>query len=262
MAWFPNIPVGLFAVILAVVGAIVSIIEFKGWLRWVMASVFVLLGTVEVLAIVKADRVHDSEVKKLKEDIEQIKTQTKTNRHAHVEFTDPTWVAGDLYLPFRVGKNSDVGILFYNPTDQVIGESFAGYGLEVVPHPLSTSQEREIWNRSEVHTFVGVGGPLNPRSSPHYNTITTSEALTDKQVTGLQRGTMSLCATARVVWADETGKYCTKTFRCLYRERQGTFHPPVFNWHIQGWAYNREDTCLYEHVGDRISIPRLQSDQQ
>src|SRR5713101_646895 len=107
MAWFPNIPVGLFAVILAVVGAIVSIIEFKGWLRWVMASVFVLLGTVEVLAIVKADRVHDSEVKKLKEDIEQIKTQTKTNRHAHVEFTDPTWVAGDLYLPFRVGKNSD-----------------------------------------------------------------------------------------------------------------------------------------------------------
>jgi hypothetical protein len=61
--WFP--PVGLFAAVLAVLGAVVSIVEFKGWRRVLFASLFILLGTGEAISIIKADSDHKEEIRGL-----------------------------------------------------------------------------------------------------------------------------------------------------------------------------------------------------
>jgi len=252
MTWFPSIPVGLFALLLAVLGAAVSVKEFTGWRRWAMASVFLLLGAGEMLAILKADKVHEGEVSELKQKLENIEKQTKTNHHAHVEFYGPTGVTDYPYLPFKAGEYPNIGILFYNASDQAISETFAGYGLNVAPHRvLSDAEEKDIWNQSTLNKGVAIGGPLYPRSPPHSNTVATLQPLTMEQANGLKDGTMSLCATSRISWKDETGGYSSMMFRCLYRE-PGTHKPPIFNWHIQGWNYNREERKNLEIVD---SIP-------
>ncbi|MBZ5528647.1 MAG: hypothetical protein LAN71_12180 [Acidobacteriia bacterium] len=61
--WFP--PVGLSAAALAVLGAVVSIIGFKGWRRVLFASLFVLLGVGEAMSIIKADSDHKEEIRGL-----------------------------------------------------------------------------------------------------------------------------------------------------------------------------------------------------
>ncbi len=63
LMWFP--PVGLFAAALAVLGAVVSIIEFKGWRRVLFASLFVAMGIGEAISIFKADSDHKEEVRGL-----------------------------------------------------------------------------------------------------------------------------------------------------------------------------------------------------
>jgi len=60
--WFP--PVGLFAAILAVLGAAVSIAEFKGWRRVLYALLFVLLGIGEAISIIRADSDHRDEMRR------------------------------------------------------------------------------------------------------------------------------------------------------------------------------------------------------
>jgi len=70
--WFP--PVGTFGIVLAVLGFIVSIIEFKGWLRIILALGCVLLGIGEVISIVKADTTHDVEVKQQHADVENLRS--------------------------------------------------------------------------------------------------------------------------------------------------------------------------------------------
>lgn len=245
MDWFPSFPVGLFSALLAVLGAIVSIAEYKGWRRWAMASVFLLLGLGEVLAILKADKIHDTEVTQLKGALETIRRQTETNRHAHVEFDDPRGVKGDPYLPFRTGERPNVGVAFRNSSDQNISESLSSFGLDVAPYPLSVAQEKELWSNSELHGRAAVGGQLSPSTLGRYSTFTTRKSLTSNEARGLKRGALSLCATSLVIWKDETGKYCTMMFRCLWRE-PGEYQPPIFNWHLEGVDYNREITCPYE----------------
>src|SRR4051794_7134979 len=79
-SWFPNIPVGLFGIVLAVLGALVSIIEFKGKKRFWWASAFILFGVLETTAIIRADRIHDAEVKAQHDEIEGIKKELSDAR--------------------------------------------------------------------------------------------------------------------------------------------------------------------------------------
>jgi hypothetical protein len=51
-----SIPVGGFATALAVVGAIVAIVELRGWKRWALSSLFLLLGIGEWVVLIKNDR--------------------------------------------------------------------------------------------------------------------------------------------------------------------------------------------------------------
>jgi hypothetical protein len=50
-----HIPVGGFSTLLAVLGAIVSILEFKGWKRWFFAFIFLLLGAGEWTVLIRND---------------------------------------------------------------------------------------------------------------------------------------------------------------------------------------------------------------
>jgi len=68
--WFP--PVGLFAAALAVLGAVVSVIEFKGWRRVLFALVFVFLGLGEGLSIIRADSDHKKEVTDLNKALDRV----------------------------------------------------------------------------------------------------------------------------------------------------------------------------------------------
>ena len=79
-----NIPAGVFGIVLAVIGAIVSIIGLEGWKRWTMAVTFALLGLAEVITIVHADATHATEVAGLRGQLEEIKKQTETNHHTHI----------------------------------------------------------------------------------------------------------------------------------------------------------------------------------
>lgn len=68
--WFP--PVGLFGATLAVLGAVVSIVEFKGWRRVLLASLFVLLGVGEAISIIRADSDHKEEVSGLNKALDRV----------------------------------------------------------------------------------------------------------------------------------------------------------------------------------------------
>jgi len=68
--WLP--PVGVFGGVLAFVGALVSILGFKGLRRVVLASVFIILGVGEVAAIFKGDADHKAEVNRLNNSITQV----------------------------------------------------------------------------------------------------------------------------------------------------------------------------------------------
>jgi len=69
--WFPS--VGMFGVLLAVIGAVVSILAFTGWKRIALASLFVLLGIGEIVSINRADTAHDNEVRTQHTDIENLR---------------------------------------------------------------------------------------------------------------------------------------------------------------------------------------------
>lgn len=71
--WIPNIPVGICAVLLTVLGAAVSILEFRGWRRWSLVAAFVILGAGEILMIVKSDAAHTVEVRAQHDDIEKLR---------------------------------------------------------------------------------------------------------------------------------------------------------------------------------------------
>ena len=70
--WLP--PAGIFSLVLAVLGAIVSIWEFKGWKRIALASAFVLLGVGEGVVLYRADVAHDAEVKQQHVDVEALRS--------------------------------------------------------------------------------------------------------------------------------------------------------------------------------------------
>jgi hypothetical protein len=79
--WFPS--VGIFGVVLAVIGAIVSILAFTGWKRIVLALVFALLGVGELVSINKADKVHETEISNQHIDVENLRNdlhKSETNR--------------------------------------------------------------------------------------------------------------------------------------------------------------------------------------
>jgi len=244
LPWFPNIPVGIFAAALAVLGAIVSILETKGLKRILWASCFLLLGAGEILVIVKAEASHAAEVEGLKEQLTKIQRQTELNLHTHLEFHAPLQVTGDPLLPFRAGNAPTVAIEYFNNGDQPAVESFMGAGLDVVAHPLSGETEQQTWQKSALHRYVSSSGTLGSHTRGRYITV-SAQPLTPEQARGLKRGSLSLCATARATWKDDTGAYCQNSFECLYREPGGN-NPPVFNWHLQGWDYNKETRCTYD----------------
>jgi hypothetical protein len=181
----------------------------------------------------------------LGKELKKIERNMEENLHASIMFTDPLGVTGDPYLPFHTDETPDVGIFFLNSGDKPVDEGFVGYGLDVVPFPLSPEQEQATWRNSHLHKTIAPTGAIPPRGQQgHYNTVTTEQPLSEQQAIGLEHGLLALCATARVVWTDKTGKYCTYHFKCFHRE-PGNWNPAVFNWHIQGWDYNREQRCDY-----------------
>ena len=70
---FPS--VGMFGVVLAVFGALVSILAFTGGKRIGLALIFVLLGAGEVVSILKADSIHQTEVRNQHIDIENLNNE-------------------------------------------------------------------------------------------------------------------------------------------------------------------------------------------
>jgi hypothetical protein len=69
----------MFSILLAVLGAIVSILEFSGWKRWVMVLLFVLLGVGEYVSIRKADDAHAKEINDQKQAVETLRNIVQVN---------------------------------------------------------------------------------------------------------------------------------------------------------------------------------------
>lgn len=82
--WFPS--VGMFGVVLAIVGAIVSILAFTGWKRIGLALVFAILGIGELVSIHRADIAHETEVRTQHNDIEKIREELRQSEvHRQVD---------------------------------------------------------------------------------------------------------------------------------------------------------------------------------
>jgi hypothetical protein len=88
IAWFPNIPAGAFGIILAVLGALVAVLEFKGAKRFWWASAFILLGVFELVVIIRADQAHDAEVTTFTHEINGVKEQLHQSELARVADTN------------------------------------------------------------------------------------------------------------------------------------------------------------------------------
>jgi hypothetical protein len=97
--WFP--PVGTFGIALAVAGFIVSIIGFKGWWRFGLASACVLLGIGEIVSIVKAEAAHSAEVEQQHSDVERLRNDLRIAETARQ--------VDDAYLKAKVEDYSQFG---------------------------------------------------------------------------------------------------------------------------------------------------------
>ena len=73
MAWHWSPPIGLFGILLAVIGAVVSAVALKGWKKIVYPIIFVVLGIGEAVSIYRADDQHKNEVKALQDSIQSLK---------------------------------------------------------------------------------------------------------------------------------------------------------------------------------------------
>lgn len=68
----PNIPIGIFAIASATLGAIVSLSSVQGWKRWGLAVIFVLLGIGEVMVVERAEKTGMAEQQKLQGAVEAL----------------------------------------------------------------------------------------------------------------------------------------------------------------------------------------------
>ena len=90
----PSVPVGIFAVVLAVVGAVVTHTQTSGWKRICLTVLFVHLGAAEVVVIVRADHAHDAEVKKFGDDLSGIQKKlddSEVNRRVDEAYLRAKW---------------------------------------------------------------------------------------------------------------------------------------------------------------------------
>jgi hypothetical protein len=165
--------------------------------------------------------------------------------HTHIDVLTPSPVTGDPYFPFHAGQKPSVAIQYMNVGDHAADETYFGLGISVCRNPLSFEEEPQVWKSSTLHKAVAAGGVLMPHGPSHYNTITAADTLTSDQVIGLNNGFLALCATARIIWRDTTGSYCRYSFQSFHREPIEQATQAFFNWHVQGSAYNKEETCEY-----------------
>jgi hypothetical protein len=222
MNWFPSIPVGLFAVVLAVLGAIVSIIEFQGWRRWAMASLFILLGAGEVLAILKADALHDNEVSQLRIDLEAIKKQTDAGaKHTHVTFLSFSTPDKQSQVPFHAGQSVHLLLRFWNSGDYAVESSRYGGIIRVVPIDVNSHQVWDTFNDKIEFKYIGPAMPATHLQKDYiYREIDSDKPLTKDEAAGLMAypATKKLCVLGKAHWQDTTGRYETLHFLCIQHE--------------------------------------------
>jgi len=73
--WFPS--VGTFTTVLAVGGAIISLMNFTDWKRIALVSLCILLGIGELVSIKKASDAHDEEVRNQSHDAESVREELR-----------------------------------------------------------------------------------------------------------------------------------------------------------------------------------------
>jgi len=128
--WFP--PVGLFGAALAVLGAVVSIIEFTGWRRILFASLFVCLGLGEGGSILEADSEHKNEIGALTKALDRVQvTLTSTQLQS----------AADMgYLKGRL----DAAINAKPPDIARLGAEIAKENAKMIQQQVKTMSNKEL----------------------------------------------------------------------------------------------------------------------
>jgi hypothetical protein len=90
-AWLP--PVGVCGIALAVLGAILSVTQFKGWKKLFFPALFLFLGAGEGASIYRAEKDHNREVGALTDSIKGLKD---ANDKGQKQIDDLTGKVGDL----------------------------------------------------------------------------------------------------------------------------------------------------------------------
>jgi hypothetical protein len=159
-------------------------------------------------------------------------------------------IENDPYLPFHVGQRPNVGIGFDNGGGYPVNNAVLQIGVFLVPN-LPKKDEKfsqkidEVFNALR-HAPIATSGWLSPygQDGGHYGTVALDEPLTKEQVSKLDEGSLLLCAAGKVVWMDDTGQYCSKTFRCLTLENSQNGVTP-FHWRYMSTKHNSEEKCVY-----------------
>jgi hypothetical protein len=165
----PNIPVGLFGTVAAILGAIVSVEETKGWVRIVLVSAFLVLGAGEVATIIKADREHTAEVIGLKSQLGEIQRNTEKGLpHARVNFLQPLPIVDEPFQPFHIGQKPALNVVYENLGDSQL-HSGEKENMRVLTIPAQEASHAFEDHLSEIESQEPIiGGALNPKTAGYF----------------------------------------------------------------------------------------------
>lgn len=142
-------------------------------------------------------------------------------KHTHVRFVP---AAGNSNPQLKGGEEPRIPLLFTNVGDFPLREPRVAGLLKVL---LLPEMSKGYAKYGGMLHFKDPGGVLLPHTSDGAYQDIIGERLTAEEAGALNGGTSAFCGIGAVRWKDDTGRYETRFFECLFRDP----HDGIFAWH-------------------------------
>ncbi len=142
-------------------------------------------------------------------------------KHTHASFVP---AAGNSNPQLKGGEEPRIPLLFKNIGDFPLREPRVGGLLKVLS---LTEMSKGFAKYGGMLHFKDPGGVLPPHTSDGAYQDIIGERLTTEEASALNGGISAFCGIGAVRWKDDTGRYETRFFECLFRDP----HDGIFAWH-------------------------------
>jgi hypothetical protein len=198
-------PVGVFGIALAVLGAILSVVGFKGWKRIAFPAFFILLGIGEFTSIWKADLAHQDELARQHNDVENLRVDLRTS--------DTQRQVAEAYLKAKLedAYQMNAQLAKFAPAIMKLAETSAEFTRKQYEVKVTSDKELYAFTMAEVKKIR--------EFSQKYQTLSRQQ--TDEQFNSMRRPNLTE-AERQQRWNEQTQKSTQ-----LYYSRDNEFRTSI-----------------------------------